>query len=389
ALRLDALPERHRQRGLGFLGVDQRPFDVGKDVGGEVPPLGQEDAPAGRLEVVVDGDGERGDVAAVPVDGDQPLEAVLDERVADLAEDLEERRRREPHAPRELHVVPGERDVDRGRDEHAEPVGLGGLGHLSAERPRDHAVGVERHVVAVLLGRPDRQQHRVDALLERCLDLGPGHPLDEPLGHRRDLPRMSDIVQYSAVTRSGEDAMEGRAQVNGVELWYDVQGEGEPVVQIHGAGFGHFNFAPATPELAKHFKVVDYDMRGYGQSDRPVQDYDMEVWADDLAGLMDALGIDEAHVHGTSMGGMIAIVFAGKYPERTTSVVINCAAAKLGRAGRLVFKNWIDIARLDPDGPGSRILAELIAWQALSKAFLETPDGVAAIDTIQQILRDS
>ena len=89
------------------------------------------------------------------------------------------------------------------------------------------------------------------------------------------------------------------------------------------------------------------------------------------------------------MGGMIAIVFAGKYPERTTSVVINCAAAKLGMAGRLIFKNWIDIARMDPDGPGSRILAELIAWQALSKAFLETPDGVAAIDTIQQILRDS
>ena len=51
---------------------------------------------------------------------------------------------------------------------------------------------------------------------------------------------------------------------------------------------------------------------------------------------------------------MIAIVFAGKYPERTTSVVINCAAAKLGVTGRLIFKNWIDIARLDPDGPGSR-----------------------------------
>jgi 3-oxoadipate enol-lactonase len=130
-------------------------------------------------------------------------------------------------------------------------------------------------------------------------------------------------------------------------------------------------------------------MRGYGRSDRLLQDYDMEVWADDLAGLMDALEIDAAHVHGTSMGGMIAIVFAGKYPERTTSVVINCAAAKLGMAGRLIFKNWIDIARTDPDGPGSRLLAELIAWQALSKAFLETPDGVAAIDTIQEILRDS
>jgi pimeloyl-ACP methyl ester carboxylesterase len=183
--------------------------------------------------------------------------------------------------------------------------------------------------------------------------------------------------------------MAAKAQVNGVELWYEVTGEGEPVIQIHGAGFGHFNFAPATPALAQRFRVIDYDMRGYGQSDRPVQHYDMEVWADDAAGLLDALEIPAAHVHGTSMGGMIAIVLAGKYPERTTSVVINCAAAKLGVAGRLVFKNWIDIARLDPEGPGSRILAELIAWQALSKTFLETPEGIAAIDTIQQILRDS
>ena len=183
--------------------------------------------------------------------------------------------------------------------------------------------------------------------------------------------------------------MEGTARVNGVDLWYEISGEGEPVVQIHGAGFGHFNFAPATPELAQRFKVVDFDMRGYGKSDRPVQHYDMEVWADDVAGLLDALGIAEAHVHGTSMGGMIAIVFAGKYPERTTSVVINCAAAKLGQSGRLVFKNWIDIATMDPDGTGSRILAELIAWQALSKSFLETADGVAAVDTIQEILRDS
>jgi pimeloyl-ACP methyl ester carboxylesterase len=183
--------------------------------------------------------------------------------------------------------------------------------------------------------------------------------------------------------------MEGFVEVNGVRLWHRITGDGEPVVQIHGAGFGHFNFDPVTPELATRFRVVDYDMRGYGQSERPHQDYNMEVWADDLAGLLDALEIDEAHVHGTSMGGMIAIVFAGKYPERTTSVVINCAAAKLGVTGRLIFKNWIDIARLDPDGPGSRLLAELITWQALSKRFLEEQDADALATTIQTILRDS
>jgi 3-oxoadipate enol-lactonase len=183
--------------------------------------------------------------------------------------------------------------------------------------------------------------------------------------------------------------MEGKAEVNGVKLWYHSTGEGEPVLQVHGAGFGHFNFDPATPELSKHFQVVDYDLRGYGQSDRPVQRYDMEVWADDLAGLMDALQIPQAHIHGTSMGGMVAIVFAGKYPQKTTSVVINCAAAKLGVAGRLIFKNWIDIARLDPEGPGSRLLAELITWQALSKRFLEEQNAEELTDLIQRILRDS
>jgi pimeloyl-ACP methyl ester carboxylesterase len=184
-------------------------------------------------------------------------------------------------------------------------------------------------------------------------------------------------------------ATEGTAEVNGVRLWYRITGEGEPVAQIHGAGFGHFNFDLATPALSRHFRVVDYDMRGYGQSDRPVQEYDMEVWADDLAGLLDALDIERAHIHGTSMGGMIAIVFAGKYPERTASVVINCAAAKLGRAGRLIFRNWIDIARMAPDGPGSRTLAELIAWEAFSKEFLEGPGAEEAVDNTQAILRDS
>ena len=185
-------------------------------------------------------------------------------------------------------------------------------------------------------------------------------------------------------------ATEGIVNVNGVDLWHRITGNGEPVVQIHGAGFGHFNLDPVTPLIADAgFRVVDWDMRGYGASGRPVQHYDMEVWADDLAGLMDALDIPAAHVHGTSMGGMIATTFAGKYPEKTTSVVINCAAAKLGAMGKLIFKNWIDIAELDPAGPGSRLLAELITWQAVNKRFLEENDPVAMADHIQQILTDA
>ena len=131
-------------------------------------------------------------------------------------------------------------------------------------------------------------------------------------------------------------------------------------------------------------------MRGYGASDRPVQDYDMEVWADDLAGLMDALGIDRAHVHGTSMGGMIAIVFAGKYPERTTSVVINCAAAKLGATGRLDLQ---ELDRHRADGPGRPGQPHPRRADHVAGALEGVPRGAgrrrARSTTIQQILRDS
>lgn len=183
--------------------------------------------------------------------------------------------------------------------------------------------------------------------------------------------------------------MEQTLQINGAALWCRVAGDGVPIVQVHGSGFGHRNFDPATPELSKRFRVIDYDQRGYGRSERLAQDYDMEVWADDVVGLMDALGIETAHVHGSSMGGMVAIVVAGKYPDRVRSVAINCAAAKLGRSAQLLFKNWVDVVRLDPAGVRSRVLAEMTAWQALSKRFIETADGKQTIDVIHKVLSES
>ena len=177
--------------------------------------------------------------------------------------------------------------------------------------------------------------------------------------------------------------------IEGADLWTEISGSGEPVLQIHGSGFGHYNFAPVTPLLASRFQVIDYDQRGYGGSSRPEAQYSIEGWSDDAVKLLDALGIEKAHIHGTSMGGMVAQVLAGKYPDRTQSVVINCAAAKLGRNGRLVFQNWIDIVHLDPAGPGSKILAEMITWQALSPNYLESAAGTNAVDEIQEILAKS
>jgi hypothetical protein len=176
-----ALPEGERNRRLGLLGVDHRTLDLGEDVGGEVPPLHEEDAASRRFEVVVHGDGERGDVAAVAVDGDDVLEPVVDERVADLAEHVQEGRRREAHAPGELHVVPGDGHVQGGGDEELDALLGAQLGGPRAERARDETVRIEGHVVPVLLGRADRDQDGVDAALACGLDLPPGEALEKAL----------------------------------------------------------------------------------------------------------------------------------------------------------------------------------------------------------------
>src|SRR5439155_471173 len=106
---------------------DQRALDIGEDVAREVPPLHEEDPPPGRLEVVVHGHGQCCDVPAVTVHGDDVSE-VLMERFADLTKDAQEGRRREPHRARELHVVPGERHVQRRRDEQRDTLRLACLG---------------------------------------------------------------------------------------------------------------------------------------------------------------------------------------------------------------------------------------------------------------------
>ena len=290
-------------------------------------------------------------------------------------------------------VVPGPcrvlRDLLAGRG-HARAVGkrqialrAHALGGMDAELARlGLAVIVERRLTQVF-------RHGVPLLRFRCA-VPPGlwsqrFSIANRIGCQpASFARAGVRSLVYGTRRRQREAVMAFTEVNGARLWYEATGDGAPVVHIHGAGFGHFNFATATPIASKFFRCIDFDMRGYGESDKPIQLYDMEVWADDVAGLMDTLKIERAHIHGTSMGGMIAQVFGAKYADRTDRLVINCSAAKLDLAGRLTFQNWIDIS--EAYGCGSRTLAELIAVQALSRKFLDGPDGPGAIDMIQDIL---
>jgi 3-oxoadipate enol-lactonase len=163
------------------------------------------------------------------------------------------------------------------------------------------------------------------------------------------------------------------AEVNGVKLYYEINGSGPPVVQIGGAVNGHEGYGLITPHMQPHFTVIDYDHRGYGQSDRPAQKYTMETWADDLAGLLDALEIERCHVHGGSMGGFIACLFAARYPERVDRLVFNGAVAKCDWMARTHFHLWKRVAQ--EFGLTSDEVALLLLTHAFSRAYL---DGMAS-----------
>lgn len=173
--------------------------------------------------------------------------------------------------------------------------------------------------------------------------------------------------------------------IDGVKIWYDVHGEGtEHLLQIGGAGFAHENFGFVTHLMTPHFKVIETDLRGYGNSERPEQKYSMDLWADDLKAVLDAAGISKTHVHGTSMGGMVALAFAGRHPEYVDRLILDCPMAKSDYMASCHWDVWAALA--EAQGMGGRALAQELASKCLSRAFLDTPAGDETVGVIQGVL---
>lgn len=110
--------------------------------------------------------------------------------------------------------------------------------------------------------------------------------------------------------------------VNGIELHYEATGEGRPVLFIHGLGSSCRDWEMQTPVFSKHHRVVSFDLRGHGRSQKPPGPYSMSLFAEDTAGLVRSLEVAPVHVVGISLGGMIAFQLAVDHPEMMKSLVI-------------------------------------------------------------------
>ena len=174
------------------------------------------------------------------------------------------------------------------------------------------------------------------------------------------------------------------AQAGDVSLYHEFTGpEDAPVIIQFGGGlFGRHNFGLVNDGFRERFRLLSFDARGYGASDHPRERYTIEGWADDGAALLDAVGLDRVYVHGTSMGGMIAIAFTAKYPERTIAACADVAFAKPDVYRQTVFRVWRRMAESMPWDD----FADHVTTQAVGARFIESDEGESIFQLVRNIV---
>jgi pimeloyl-ACP methyl ester carboxylesterase len=169
-----------------------------------------------------------------------------------------------------------------------------------------------------------------------------------------------------------------KVQVNGITMNYDQQGEGEPLVLIPYLAADYACYAFQVADYAKHFSCISVDLRGAGESDKPEGTYSTELFADDVASFMQALGIQQAHISGLSLGGATGLWLAAKYPEKVKSLSLHSTWTKTDPFIKVVAEGW----QLMANGLGSvteMVILGIFPWCFTPELYAARPDYIDAL----------
>lgn len=172
---------------------------------------------------------------------------------------------------------------------------------------------------------------------------------------------------------------------NEIDLYYEVHGEGEPLLLIMGLSLDSRSWYRTVPALSEQYKVIIFDNRGVGQSSKPQTPYSIELMAEDARAVLDAAGVETAHVYGISMGGMIAQRLAAKYPERIKSLILGCTTS----GGANHVQPGADVSMLMLSRASSTATPEEMAWATApilySQSFIDNHREMVAEDIARRI----
>jgi 3-oxoadipate enol-lactonase len=167
-----------------------------------------------------------------------------------------------------------------------------------------------------------------------------------------------------------------KVRVNGIELNYLDVGSGDAVLMIMGFGGDHLAWAFQVPALSGQYRVITFDNRGVGQSSVPDEPYSTPMMAEDAVGLLDALGVERAHLIGVSMGGMIAQEVALNHPGRVQSLQLHCTYARPDRYMLALMDAWRAVRAKTTTEEWLRTVA---LWLFAPRTYAERPDFVESV----------
>jgi len=167
-------------------------------------------------------------------------------------------------------------------------------------------------------------------------------------------------------------------QANGIEINYEVQGEGEPMVLIPYLAADQACYAFQVADYAKHFTCFSVDLRGAGLCSKPEGVYTTELLADDVAAFMQAAGIGRAHIFGVSLGASTGTWLAAKYPERVKTLQLHSAWDKTDPFLRVIVQAWRIMAQ-GLDSVTEMVIAGIFPFCFTPEMYAARPDYVDAL----------
>ena len=169
-----------------------------------------------------------------------------------------------------------------------------------------------------------------------------------------------------------------KVKANNITINYEQQGSGEPLILIPYLTADIACYAFQLEDYANHFTCISVDPRGAGETDKPAGAYSTEVMADDVAAVMQEIGVQRAHVFGLSLGGAIGMWLAAKYPERVKSLSVHSTWSKSDSFLQTVIESWRLVAKASGSITETAI-GTIFPWCFTPEFYVHQPDYLQSL----------
>jgi pimeloyl-ACP methyl ester carboxylesterase len=169
-----------------------------------------------------------------------------------------------------------------------------------------------------------------------------------------------------------------KVKANNITINYDQQGTGDPLILIPYLAADHACYAFQVADYAKHFTCISLDLRGTGETDKPGGVYSTDLFADDVAAFMRAMGIQKAHISGLSLGAAIGMWLAAKYPDKVKSLSLHSGWTKTDPFLKTVVEGWQVTAKALGNVPEMVILS-IFPWYFTPELYAVKPDYIQSL----------